>query len=284
MAKEVTQDIMPADDMPQVVNADLRKFNRSEQIVAAAITSLKMITAFETAAGYEAAMLVLKDAKTVENKIEAKRKELVKPFNDASKKINDYAKKLIDQLPAEVDRVKKEVVAFQKREDERVRRERYEARVVQLKNIGFVFDDDAKQWTILDNITILDDFILYADGESWTPFLSDKVFYINQKRNQQHQQTVETAEDDLMFGTDDDTEVIEAPAPAMVTVYDAVPVQEATKVKGITKRWTFEVTNLKELPIDYVQANDKAIREAIGKGVRLIPGVRIYQDESLTIR
>ena len=48
--------------------------------------------------------------------------------------------------------------------------------------------------------------------------------------------------------------------------------------------WTFEIEDTKKVPNGYKVINEKAIRAAVKAGVREIPGVRIYQDNELSIK
>lgn len=56
---------------------------------------------------------------------------------------------------------------------------------------------------------------------------------------------------------------------------------------GITKRWTFEIVDLAATGKDgsqYLMLDSSKVREAIRQGVREIPGLRIFQEESLSVR
>ena len=75
-------------------------------------------------------------------------------------------------------------------------------------------------------------------------------------------------------------------APALV-----IPTKEAEKtVHSDTgsatagKRWTFEVSDANAVPRDYLTVDEKKIRAAVRDGIREIPGVRIYQETSISIR
>lgn len=55
----------------------------------------------------------------------------------------------------------------------------------------------------------------------------------------------------------------------------------------ITKRWTFEIVDLRltaQRAPDYLMVNAPVVREAIREGIREIPGLRIFQEESLSVR
>lgn len=61
-------------------------------------------------------------------------------------------------------------------------------------------------------------------------------------------------------------------------------VKQETKVgdMGTTKRWTFEVIDEERLPREYLCTDRGAITDAVRKGERNIPGVRIFQKEGYT--
>jgi hypothetical protein len=67
---------------------------------------------------------------------------------------------------------------------------------------------------------------------------------------------------------------------------------EPTHIRGdygstayVRKSWTFEVVNLDQVPRDYMSLDTDVVREAISKDeIRDIPGLRIYQAETLHVR
>jgi hypothetical protein len=53
----------------------------------------------------------------------------------------------------------------------------------------------------------------------------------------------------------------------------------------VTRNWTFEVIDLDRVPRTYLSLDTEAVRAAITKkGVRDIPGLRIFQSENLRVR
>lgn len=64
------------------------------------------------------------------------------------------------------------------------------------------------------------------------------------------------------------------------------PVAETQKLAGVSTRtvWKFEVVKQFEVPREYTKINEQAIRSAVSDGVREIPGVRIYCEESVVVR
>ena len=56
---------------------------------------------------------------------------------------------------------------------------------------------------------------------------------------------------------------------------------------SITRRWTFEVEDVRSVCVarpDLLQINSAKVREEIRDGAREIPGLRIYQEESVSVR
>ncbi|MDD5458890.1 MAG: hypothetical protein PHF37_05830 [Phycisphaerae bacterium] len=50
-----------------------------------------------------------------------------------------------------------------------------------------------------------------------------------------------------------------------------------------TKRWTFDLVDIAKVPVQYLDIDNGAIREAIRQGERDIPGLKIYQEESVRV-
>jgi hypothetical protein len=83
-----------------------------------------------------------------------------------------------------------------------------------------------------------------------------------------------------------------AAARALAARQAAVAKPAPTHIRGdygstayVRKTWTFEVIELDAVPRDYMSLDVDVVREAITKdGVREIPGLRIYQSETLHVR
>lgn len=75
----------------------------------------------------------------------------------------------------------------------------------------------------------------------------------------------------------------DAPLPVI-----PVPIQtrgDYGALASTTKRWTFEITGpLHLIPDVYLLINVPAVNAAIRAGIREIPGLRIFQTESITVR
>jgi len=84
----------------------------------------------------------------------------------------------------------------------------------------------------------------------------------------------------------------EAAARAAAARQAAAVKPEPTHIRGdygstayVRKAWTFDVVDLDQVPRDYMSLDVEVVREAINKdAVREIPGLKIYQSETLHVR
>lgn len=63
----------------------------------------------------------------------------------------------------------------------------------------------------------------------------------------------------------------------------AIIENQATKQTGLVKRWTYKITDFSKLPDEYKMIDAGAVRAAINSGNREIPGLEIYQEESIRL-
>jgi hypothetical protein len=101
----------------------------------------------------------------------------------------------------------------------------------------------------------------------------EKEIKLQEKAEEKHKERLKTAKKN-----GDDKPIFVAPV---------VPKLETT-IAGITsnKVWTFEVVSEKKIPEEYIipaRPDETKIREAIRNGIREIPGIRIFQKESLRV-
>jgi hypothetical protein len=77
-------------------------------------------------------------------------------------------------------------------------------------------------------------------------------------------------------------QVAAMPDPAIVE--KVVPIRTGFTTAGVRKGWAFEVEDAAAVPAEYLTLNDKAINAAIKRGVRAIPGLRIFETTTAVIR
>lgn len=290
MSTETTTQLELIDDKPDEVKSDLRKFNKAEQAVNLVITELSGIKEVMDQAGVDHAMEVMKKAKTVENTIEKKRKDLVEPYNAEVKRINGYAKDLMRKIPPAIDGVKTVLLTYQKNEEKKAKDKRTAERKVQLSDFGFVLDGD--MWVHADQCiksVVWQNVLADTDPTQWTFIIEGITKDLESAKQAATAALQQQKEGAAFFGDTEETAAIDqqisqlqtTPTPAATSSYSSF---SAGKVRGLTKRWTFEITDISQVPREFLQVDEKKVKEAITAGTRSIPGVRIYQDESITLR
>lgn len=284
------------DDTPDVVRMDLRKFNKTKQKVSLAVAAIKGITVINNKDGVDKMMVLLKDADGVGKLIEDKRKALGDPYRLEAVRINEYVKDLVKDLPGALQAGKALILAYHKAEEKKAKVKRYDERVAFLvlsgyKEVGYDTPDgfEVLSYCDLQGNSLLQTDVMDFPDDLWNKRIQEHQMSRNQKIEVKLADLEKLKEGADFFGDDAAVaeisekiaEVKSAPAPAVSHGYGSYV---APSTKGLTKRWAFEVTSEQEIPRAYLQVNEKAVREAIAAGARSIPGVRIYQDESISLR
>lgn len=281
--KELPADVI--DDKPQTVKADLRKFNKAQAAVDLAVTGLIKYTKIENDRDLGGIQEALKVASDAGNLIEKKRKDLGKPFKDAKEAIDKYAKDLVNKLPAAIAAAKTLIIGYSQKLEEQKKADRKRARISQLIAIGFVEAATENHYINGDHkvpFYVLDGF----EDIAWQSHLSELVAKINQGAESEKQKKQEGA---AFFGESAAIDEgafnkIAIPAPTTSSNFPGSFSSGSSKVKGITKTWTFEVTDQSLVPREYLQVNETLIREEIAAGKRDISGINIFQKEGYSIK
>lgn len=273
--------------------SDLRKFSKAEAKVNETVAKLKTLTVEKTE-DVEIMVGTLKDAKDVAGMIEAKRVELVTPLNNDLKKINDYAKRtLLAKLELEIEAGKKKVVDWQKSEEKRLKDARTAARILQLEALGFVLIERGAYE--VPGVSLFGaGMISDTADDTWKEMVEFATAALNRRTAQtldEHKADLELAQ---TFGSEEDKEQLQQ------KINDLEEEQFARRnagalpgfsslpgnigVKGLTKRWTFELQDLSKVPAEYLKLDEVKVRQKIAEGAREIPGLRIFQDTSLSLR
>jgi hypothetical protein len=56
------------------------------------------------------------------------------------------------------------------------------------------------------------------------------------------------------------------------------------KTKGAGKRWVFRVDDITKVPHEYLEVVSARVTAKVREGAREIPGITIYQEDSLSLR
>jgi hypothetical protein len=281
------------DETPQKVNADLRKYNRAEAAVNKALANLETVQIVDSPETLETLTVYLKEAKGVETLIEDKRKALGKPFADAKKKIDDYAKNLVASLTPAITKKKDLVLAYNKKlEEDRINKrtqDRVDYLVLVLGFTGFPEKGTFEKETV----SITKRELSLLDDNGWKVTLQDLVDKLAALDQAKIDDLNKAKEDAAFFGdevasqeTDKKIEEIRSavPPPHVPAFGPSKGSSGSSSVKGITKTWTFDITDETLIPREYLIPDPVKIREAIQKGERSIAGLNIYQKEGFSLR
>lgn len=276
----------------QQVSADLTRLDKAKEatdIVVNTLMGYYVIPNKETA---DKALAFAKTAAQIEKAIETKRKQLVTPFNDQVTAINAHAKVMTSKIAEGIAKVKTSILQWQQEEARKAAELKVAGRKNQLLELGFTYDELAKMYVLVNVANVS-----ARELESHTDvFWADLLNSFKSTIKNLAAAALEQAEtiDELLdaFGTDEDKtavaeqkEAIAATAAAVDRVPAHISAAPAVApVKGTTKRWVFEVEDASLVPREYLVVNETAIRKAVNEGARTIPGVRIYQDESISLR
>lgn len=154
------------------------------------------------------------------------------------------------------------------------------------KEVQKIIDDENKK--------TLDLFASQSEAKKEEPRLSTEVF--NERILAIRQLGAVSRGQDMVLGTEVinmaivsslDSELFMAYYEKLQGIKSAsmaavAPVQvESPKVSGFTTRWTYEITDEASVPRQYCEVSSSLINKAIKEGIREIPGVRIFEEDSI---
>jgi hypothetical protein len=236
------------------MSQDIQKFNELMAAVATFVapTQSIQVTDFQSA---QSAMDTVKTVKYYANEIERLRKSLVEPLNARVKVINSYAREVAAPLEEAETHIKRELARFET-EQERIRVEtirRAEAdRKRQAEELARKQEEERAQAAA--------ELAAQPEIEQENPFGTVSVADVEEKQAQE-QQALETEH--------------------QKTVWDI----EQNRVKGAKKIWKCEAVDLAKVPREYlvITLNEKAVLAMARAGVTEIPGVRLWQETSISV-
>lgn len=270
----------------QTITPDVTKFDFAKSQIALVVAELQKYTTINALENVQPALDTLKVASEVAKAIEKKRVQLVEPFNDGSTKINAYKKDLVKDLDADMMRVKNAILAFQEAERKRQTDLMILARRTQLGELGFI-ETRPDQYT-LENIGAVSlNEIHNYEASTWGQVISGFVEQIRIAAEAKKNELEKSDELFDVFGSEDEKAAVKEEIKTASTPV-AVPKSNfngySPNVKGTTKTWAFEITDAAQVPRQYMEINESLIRKAVQAGTRDIPGIKIFQKESLSIR
>lgn len=206
---------------------------------------------------------ILKQCQTTEKDLELKRTQITKPVNDFLKEVNQLFKETAVPLMEAKTMVKEKMVIFnaqlerkrleeqQKREQEerdrirKIENERIEREQAEIKKR----EEEEKKLKVM----------------SPEQKKAEEIRLENERQQRLQQEDTKRILEEKRLAEDKIKADIEAAR------------LEKIKVSGVTKRFTFEIINEAEVSREFCSPDSKKINEAIKKGVRTIPGLRIFE-------
>lgn len=229
----------------------------------------------DTAEDAEGATEVLADIARRKKTLEAERKKLAKPVDEAKKAIQTLFNGLKAPLDEARDILEPKVLAWQEREDERVRkanaeaeREQREKHEAEQKRIA---EEQAEAQRKADDAT--------ADAVAASERMAENGSEESQDAALAAAETAREAQAELAVKRE------ERPAftlPEREEVESTIDTVRGSATRR--KTWTFEVVNAAAVPREYLAVDDKKIRQAVKDGAREIPGVNIFEKSGLAVR
>lgn len=276
--------------VPEVVS-DISKLKdvAGEQVnlVLAALSKFEII---ETDEQKTNAMVTMKEASTIGKAIEDKRKELGAPYTAEKVKIDVYAKDLTGKIDAKIATIKDTVLKFTQKQTQIALEKRTNERQTILYNLGFAYNGDRDEYRIDGVGAMSGNEIKNYDDKSFNMITAGFTEGIKKKAAEELAKLNEEAEMVQMFGDEiqvqQHTEKIAQASAVIPAAPKYVPSfgGSTPSTKGITKRWVFEITDSSLIPKEFLMVNEVAIRQAVLAGERTIPGVNIFQSESISLR
>lgn len=248
---------------------DLVAFSELQRAIADHVAPIKslQVTSLETSKIATDAYRVLSGYK---KDVEAKRVERVSPHNNHVKQINDFAKQVLTPVIEAMDFIKEKQVAYERvLEKEREilraaerdeRRKREEELQIELNRQRDVAESAAK--AIKDEAEVAAMFD-EASKEDAGDKAKDAIQAILT------QQAIESTR--LQF-------------EAQQKNWDNSKEIKDVKVQGVRRSWKAEVIDESLIPHMYLSVDQVKINVAVRAGARDIPGVRIYEDMTITGR
>lgn len=226
--------------------------------------------------------------------IEAKRVLLKKPFYDAGTQIDALAKKLSLPIQTAVAAGKNKILAYNA---EVKRKALVESnRILGIKNAIADYSNDAI--AEMDNCKTMEELrevrerlvVNHPGAEKWFEFLPN--FLETRNTLNEYAKSVKTRILTPAQADEEETiaiaEVIQEANNQIGT--EAIAETVVAKLKGSTQRLKWRVSSLEEVPLEWLQVNDKEVedykknnKDTITDGF-VFQGIEFYFEESLTIR
>lgn len=194
---------------------------------------------------------ILKEIKNRIKTAEEERKDLVSPFNDGVKRINSRFKAMLEPLAEAGEKLASKMLQFQQSEERKAREEA--ARL-------------------------------------------EKIRLEEEKKKREEAEAARKAEEAAILENSGGEQLDRAaPPPAAPEPPPSQPITvqslhkpttygQTGAVSTVKKIWAFELVDLSQVPVEFCVLDQVKVNQAIRAGAREIPGLRIFQKDSLSVR
>ena len=252
----------------------------------------------------QVASSILKDCQETEKELEAKRLEITKPLNNFITEVNTLFKETANPILQAKNEVKQKILAYnqeqeriqraeqeklfaeerarlQKLEMERLERERIERETREKEERRLA--EEREKLRKLEEERIQEELQSKKANEEEQKRVRDEAERQRQEREALENEKLELErrkrEVDEEKRRLTEQKVIEEKKRADEAAL--AKKQEELRVKGIIKRWSYEIVDEAKVPRAFCSSDSKKIGEAIKTGVREIEGIRIYQENNV---
>lgn len=248
----------------------------------------------------QVATIILKDCQTTEQDLEAKRLEITKPINDFVKEVNVLFRETATPILTAKNTVKTKILTYnqeqekirlaeeQKRfaeeqarlrrleaeriERERIEKERREAEEKKLK-------DEQERLRKLDEERIEKELQAQKVSEEEQKKMREEADKQRLEREKLENEKLEIERQKRE--AEEERRKIEEEKKLMEEKRIASELAEKkiseSRVRGIVKRWSWEIVDEAQIPKAFCSPDSKKINEAIKAGIRKIQGIRIFE-------
>lgn len=248
----------------------------------------------------QSASIILKSCQMVEQELEEKRIEITKPVNDFVKEVNalfketavyileakNIIKTKILTFEQEQERIRKEEeqkrfaeeqARLKKLEDERLERERIEQKKREEEEKKLKAEQERLQK--LEEARLEKELKARQLNEAEAQKIRDEAEKQRIERETLENEKIEIARqkreaEEEKKRIEEEKRLMEAKRLADLEESDRLA---QLKVKGIYKKWSWEITDEEKIPRAFCSPDSKKINESIKKGIREIDGLRIFE-------
>ena len=194
------------------------------------------------------ALSTAKKVKEFIKKVESTRVEMVSPLNEEVKRINAYAKQISAPLLEAETHIKKQLLSWELKL-EAIRKEE----AAKLEAARVAAEAEARQKLIEQQ----------EEAATMAMFMDQK----------------EIARNAIVAEAEASREIVDINKNAAIEMKTIA----SSKVAGVTRRWTFEVSDVSQVPREFLMVDEVAVRKAMNAGAREIPGIQIFQQAGISI-